>query len=80
MFTDEKMEQVYNETHNIKSTLEVLMNTMPNNGITKQELKRANNIWLLFCKRHPELNPKCFQNIMCLLNPGKADIIIKILK
>lgn len=44
MFTDEKMEQVYNETHNIKSTLEVLMNTMPNNGITKQELRRANNI------------------------------------
>lgn len=80
MFTDEKMEQIYNETHNIKSTLEVLMNTMPNKGITKQELRRANNIWLLFSKRHPELSPEGFQKIMCLLNPGKEQIIINLLK
>lgn len=80
MFTDEKMEQVYNETHDIKATMKILMDTMPENGITKQELRRANNIWLLFSKRHPELNPDGFQKIMCLLNPGKENLIINLLK
>lgn len=80
MFTDEKMEQVYNETYDIKATMKILMDTMPENGITKQELRRANNIWLLFSKRHPELSPDRFQIIMCLLNPGKENLIINLLK
>ena len=80
MFTDEKMEQVYNETYDIKATLKILMDTMPENRITKQELRRANNIWLLFSKRHPELSPDGFQKVMCLLNPGKEDLIINLLK
>ena len=80
MFTDEKMEQVYNETYDIKATLKILMDTMPENHITRQELRRANNIWLLFSKRHPELSPDGFQNVMCTLNPGKEDLIINLLK
>lgn len=80
MFTDEKMEQVYNETYDIKATMKILMDTMPVYGITKQELRRANNIWLLFSKRHPELSPDGFQKIMCLLNPGKENLIINLLK
>lgn len=80
MFTDEKMEQVYNETYDIKATMKILMDTMPKNHITKQELRRANNIWLLFSKRHPELSPDGFQKVMCLLNPGKENLIINLLK
>ncbi len=80
MFTDEKMEQVYKETSSIKSTLEVLMAILPEDGITKQQLRQANNIWLLFSKRHPELRPDGFQRIMCELNPEKEDLIIKLLK
>lgn len=80
MFTDEKMEQVYKKTSSIKSTLEVLMAILPKDGITIQQLRQANNIWLLFSKRHPELRPEGFRNIMCELNPGKEDIIINILK
>ena len=80
MFTDEKMEEVYNKTNSIKETLLVLMETMPKEHISVQELRRANNIWLLFAKRHPELRPEGFRNIMCEINPGKEDIIINILK
>lgn len=80
MFTDEKMEQVYTGPSSIKATMKVLMDTMPMEHITTQELRRANNIWLLFCKRHPELRPEGFRDIMCKINPGKEDIIINLLK
>lgn len=79
MFTDEKMEQVYTGPSSIKATMKVLMDTMPMEHITTQELRRANNIWLLFCKRHPELRPEGFRDIMCKLNPGKEDLITKLL-
>lgn len=49
MFTDEKMEQVYTGPSSIKATMKVLMDTMPMEHITTQELRRANNIWLPRC-------------------------------
>lgn len=80
MFTNEKMEQVYKGPSGVLDAMKILMDTIPKEHITTQELRRTNNIWLLFCKRHPGLRPEGFRDIMCKLNPEKEQIIINLLK
>lgn len=81
MFTDEKMELVYkNDKNNLLETLKVLMETMPSEHISVDQLRHTNHIWQLFCTRHPELRPDGFCNIMCQLNPGKEMTIRTILE
>lgn len=90
MFTDELMEQKYNETNNINDVLIVLLKNVfdasnkdkanSNNIVPTGKLQQGNNIWKLFASRHPEINPNGFKNILLDQFPDKTDYLNSILK
>ena len=85
MFTDELMEQKYNETNNINDVLIVLLENVfdaankdkanSNVVVPTIRLQMGNNIWKLFASRHPEINPNEFKNILLDNFPGKEAYI-----
>lgn len=90
MFTDELMEQKYNETNNINDVLIVLLENAldaankdkanSNAVVPTVKLQMCNNIWKLFASRHPEINPNEFKNVLLDQFPDKSDYINSILK
>ena len=72
MFTDEEMEKVYAEKgiDGLADVIQVLLNTL-SGMVSAVDIRRANNIWLLFCSRHKELEKGkyLFVFTLCKLNP-----------
>lgn len=81
MFTDEKMELKYSETHNANDALQVLLESVfdannPDKANSKIAvpvglIKQANNIWKLFANRHPEIKADDFKNVLLKSFPEK---------
>lgn len=90
MFTDEKMEQKYAETHRPIDALKVLLESAldasnkehenSNVSIPATKIQQANNIWKLFASRHSEINPNGFKNVLLNQFPEKAGYVNSILK
>lgn len=90
MFTDELMEQKYNETHNIHEVLVVLLKSVlnadnkehenSNVSIPAVKICQANNISKLFASRHSEVKADGFKNVLLKYFPEKTDYINSILK
>ena len=90
MFTDELMEQKYNETNNINDVLIVLLENVfdaankdkanSNAVVPTGKIQQGNNIWKLFASRHKEVNPNEFKNLLLKYFPNNADYINSILK
>lgn len=86
MFLDEELEKIYQENGLNKETSKKLIlacfdriaKTPLNPKVFLPAIKRTNNSWLLFCKRHPEFNPDGFKNIM-IKKIGLTDSIKKYL-
>ena len=76
MFTDEILENLYQEHKEgwLKEALKVLGKTMiSDKSAPTVAIKRADNIWRLFAKRHQgEINPDGLANI--LLQCAKDDV------
>ena len=90
MFTDELMEQKYNETNNINDVLIVLLKNVfdaankdkanSNAVVPTGKIQQGNYIWKLFASRHPEINPNEFKNLLLNNFPDKTDYLNSILK
>ena len=89
MFTDELMEQKYNETNNINDVLIVLLENVldaankdkanSNTVVPTVKLQMYNNIWKLFASRHKEVDLNGFKNFLLDNFPGKEAYINSIL-
>ena len=82
MFTDDKMEQVYAQAGGfigVTEALKVLMETLPDYPDVNS-LKHAHYTWKAFARRHEEVSPNGFANILCKLNPDKEQLIRSVLK
>ena len=85
MFTDEILENLYQEHKEgwWKEALKVVVKTMTSdNAAPTVAIKRADNIWRLFAKRHKgEIKPDGLANILmqCAKDEGERNEIKKIL-
>ena len=85
MFTDDILEQLYQESKEgwWKEALKVVNNTMISDNATPAvAIKRADNIWRLFAKRHPdEIRQDGFANVLlqCAKDDKQRDEIKRIL-
>lgn len=81
MFTDEEMDKIYalRGIDGLSDVIQVLLNTLSAKAVSGNDIKRANNIWLLFCSKHAELNSavgkRMFVNVLIKLNPQYEDAI-----
>ena len=89
MFTDELMEQKYNETNNINDVIIVLLENVldaankdkanSNAVVLTAKLQMCNNIWKLFASRHKKINLNGFKNFLLNNFPGEEAYINSIL-
>lgn len=83
MFLDDELDKIYEEYSSdeglCKKLLDACVNRMPKaeDGVTAAlvQLKRIDNAWRLFCKKHSRFKPDGFRNVVL-----KADVTGKFKK
>lgn len=84
MFTDDKLEEIYlkRESNWEYQCMKALIDTLTDpakGGDLVADLKKANNMWKLFCSRHLELDSLAFKNYVIRLLPERKEFLNSIL-